>query len=317
MSEKFLKRLRDRGIIALIALLFSLGLWFRVVGGEKIEATKVVKLDFKLPKDLTLFTPYMNEVSVKVRGPAPFVREFQKNDLTVALDVSNYGTGEHEIGFRADQFKIPLGIDLTLINPPSIKIFLDREITKRIAVRPVLSTQLPEDYKVESMAVQPSSVEIKGSRIRLGLLTSLPTEVIYVTENSLVQHFEVALNFTDFWGIEPVEKVSTVHVEVNLKGPSKRMIFKNVPILLRAGPPSHAKTIDFKSKSIKLRPQFVDLTLEGPQVKLDALDAASLEVWVQLPDLKRGVYRPRINWKLAPDIRILDRSVDSVSVSVP
>ena len=114
MTDFFFRRLRDRGLVAIVALLFSIGLWFRVVGGERIEATKVVKLEFKLPKELNLYSPTQYEVTILVRGPAPLVAEFQKQELVIPVYVSKYGSGVHEIGFRAEQFRIPLDIVLTM-----------------------------------------------------------------------------------------------------------------------------------------------------------------------------------------------------------
>lgn len=317
MTDYFFRRLRDRGLVALVALLFSVGLWFRVVGGERIEASKTVKIEYKLPKDLTLFSPFQSEVTVRVRGPAPFVTEFQKQDLTIPVDLTQYGTGEHDVIFRAEQFKIPLGIDLTLINPPSIKVFLDREVRKRVAIRPVLSTQLPDDYKIESIVVQPSMIEIKGSRIRLGLLSSLPTEIIYLTDNSLNQHFEASLNLSDFWGVEPTDKISTVHVEVNLKGPSKRKHFRGIPVKLKVGTASRSRLVEADDKRFRLRPKTVDFLLEGPGALLDEMESTNIDVWVQIPELKKGQYQPRLTWKLSPEVRIIDRSADLISVQVP
>lgn len=317
MTDYFFRRLRDRGLVALVALLFSVGLWFRVVGGERIEASKTVKIEYKLPKDLTLFSPYQSEVTIKVRGPAPFVAEFQKQELSIPMDLTQFGTGEHDVMFRPEQFKIPLGIDLTLINPPSIKVFLDREVRKRVAIRPVLSTQLPDDYKIESIVVQPSMIEVKGSRIRLGLLSSLPTEIIYLTDNSLNQHFEASLNLADFWGVEPTDKISTVHVEVNLKGPSKRKHFKNIPVKLRIGTASRSRVIEADDKRFRLRPKTVDFLLEGPGALLDELDSGNIDVWVQVPELKKGSSQSRLTWKLSPEVRIIDRSADLISVQVP
>jgi YbbR domain-containing protein len=317
MTDYFFRRLRDRGLVALVALLFSVGLWFRVVGGERIEATKTVKIEYKLPKDLTLFSPFQSEITIRFRGPAPFVAEFQKQDLIIPVDLSQYGTGENDIMFQASQFKVPLGIDLTQINPPSMKVFLDREVRKRVAIRPVLSTQLPEDYKIESIVVQPSVIEVKGSRIRLGLLSSLPTEIIYLTDNSLNQHFEASLNLSDFWGVEPTDKISTVHVEVNLKGPSKRKHFRGIPVKLRLGTASRSRVIEADDKRYRLRPKTVDFLLEGPGNLIDEMESGKIDVWVQMPELKKGQHQQRLTWKLSPEVRIIDRSADLISVQVP
>ncbi len=100
------------------------------------------------------------------------VTDFIKQDVNLAVDLSKKGVGEHELRFRSDQFKIPLS-DLTNISPPLIKVILDKEVKNRVAVRPLLSTQLPEGYKVDGVVVQPSMIEIKGSRRRVGLISSI------------------------------------------------------------------------------------------------------------------------------------------------
>ena len=188
---------------------------------------------------------------------------------------------------------------------------------KPVDVRPVLSAQLPEGYKIDKYVVQPSSVEIKGSRIRLGVMSSIPTETIYITENSLNQNFDVPLNMDDFWGVELTEKISTVHVEVSLKGPSKTKVIQNIPIRLRVGTGSKSKAVDAELKRIQLRPNRVNITVEGAETALQELDEKSMEVWVQVPQLKSGNQRARLSWKISPDVRILQRSTDTVVVNVP
>ena len=316
MKDSLIRRMRDRGIIALVAFLFSIGLWYRVVGGEKIEVSKTIKLDYMLPKDLVLFSPYPTEITVRVKGPAPFVTDFIKQDVNLAVDLSKKGVGEHELRFRSDQFKIPLS-DLTNISPPLIKVILDKEVKNRVAVRPLLSTQLPEGYKVDGVVVQPSMIEIKGSRRRVGLISSIPTEMIYVSENSLEQHFEVPLNIADSLGVESTEKLSTVHVEITLQGPSKKKTFKNIPILLKVGNPSKSKLVDTLQRKIKMSPKSINITVEGPEDVLDSLEPGKIDFWVQLLDLKSGVQQPKLTWKLPPEVRIINRSADFVNVTIP
>jgi len=148
-------------------------------------------------------------------------------------------------------------------------------------------------------------------------LASVPTELIYITENSLRQHFEVNLNMSDTGGVQVAEKISTVHVEINLKGPAKKKVIRAIPIKLRVGSPSKSRPIDTELRHIRLRPSKLDLTVEGPQAALDDLDSENIDVWAQLTDLRPGTKQVPLAWKLSPDIRILEKSADSVSVTVP
>jgi hypothetical protein len=94
-------------------------------------------------------------------------------------------------------------------------------------------------------------------------------------------------------------------------------MFRGIPIRLKLGQPARSFSIDPESRGIKLRPRAVDLLLEGPQSNLDAMQSSTVDVWVQLPDLKKGTNPWRLTWKLAPDVRIIDRSTDTVMVTVP
>lgn len=314
---KIQNKFKGHGLIALVAFLISIMLWIAVVGGEKIETSKRAKLNYVIPKGLVISNQAPIEINFRVSGPRAFLKDVLEKEIVYNIDLSNADVGDHEVRIVRENLDVPLGIDVLSVNPTKIKVTLDKIISKRVPVRPVLSAQLPEDYRVKSVVANPSTVEVRGALVRLNTISSVPTEVILVSENTLQQKFDVNLSIEEESGIVVAEDNERVSVEINLEGPSSQKLLRAIPIKLKIGDENNSQTINTAERNIRLRPRTVDLFLEGPKQILKKLDKDDIEMWVQIPELKSGTYRERLIWKLAPELRVIRRSTDSVSVIVP
>ncbi|MBS1982801.1 MAG: hypothetical protein JST16_01405 [Bdellovibrionales bacterium] len=320
MSYKnlLLRSRRDTWLLRGIAAVISLLLWITVLGGKKMEITKKVVLDYQLPKELVIANQAPHEVTFRVTGPRALIREVEDRAKSIPIDLSAAKVGDYEVVIREEMLELPLGLKVVSVSQSSIPLRLDRMATKRVPMRPVFAGQLPVGLKVVSLTFKPSTVEIHGASQKVVGIDAVPTEPISLSANSLRQEFEVKLNLDDLSGVSVEEPFRVVHLVAELEGSLSRKWLKNVPITLRVRSGGSTRVVqDPGSLGIRLRPSVVNFLLEGADKVVSKLKSSDVEVWAEIPELKAGTVRSRLDWRLSPDVRVVKRTSDWVDVVVP
>ena len=310
LKPKVLK-LEEKWLLRTVALLISILLWITVVGGKKVDVTKSVVLTYKVRNGLILSGQSPKEISVRLNGPAVYLKEVEKQDLSYEIDLQDKNVGRHRINLFKTRLGLPNGINIISMSPRNIHVRVDQSIIKRVPVRPVLSSELPNGFKVKSVAIQPSTIEVRGAKSVLSLVESVPTDEISVSPSARVQEFSGQLNMDEFVGVKLVDEAASVRVTVDMEGPTSGKILKDIPIMLK-----DATGIALKKKELKrykLVPESISLKVEGPKRVLDRLRSGDVEVWAVFPQNIDAQQRIRLTWKIPPEIRVVKRSSDWVA----
>lgn len=303
-----------RGIAAVISLL----LWITVLGGKKVEITKKVSLDYQLPKELTIANEAQREVSFRISGPRAFIKDIEERALSIPIELTAAKVGDYEVIIRDDMLDLPLGLKVVSVSQSTIPLKLDRVAMKRVPVRVVFSNQPPEGLKVISVTSKPSTIEIRGPQQRLLTAEVVPTESISLSPNSLHQEFDIKLNLTELPGTWVDENQKLVHVVAELEGSLSRKWVRKVDVGLRIRSGTQVKVVnDVVALGIRIRPSTVNFLLEGPDKIISKLKSTDIEVWAEIAELRQGTFRARLDWRLAPELRVVKRSSDWVDVVIP
>jgi YbbR domain-containing protein len=304
---------RDLWILRIFAAAISVLLWATVVGGKRGEVSRSVRIEYLLPKNLIIANNVPREVTLRVTGARAFLKDFETLNLTLPVDLSNRKQGTYDLPLQEDMFNLPLGLRAVAITPNLINLRLDRSVSRRVPVRPVLNSSLPEGMLIRRVLTTPSTVEIFGSAARIQAVENLPTESIAVSGSSLEQRFEVGFNFSELGGIQVDEQDRSVSVLVQLEGVVERRWVRKIPVRVLAP----AGSAGFSTERLGIKPESVSLLLEGPQAAMQALQESEIEVNARLTSLQPGTYRLRLDWGLNPEIRVVRRSSDWVEVTIP
>lgn len=317
-SSTWLRNRKDFWLLRGIAAVISLLLWITVLGGKKVEITKRVALDYQLPKDLTISNQAPREVTFRVSGPRAFIRELEERALSIPIDLASAKVGDYEVLVREEMLDVPIGLKVVSVSQTTIPLRLDRLASKRVPVRVVFGGQLPEGLKVVSVTSKPSTVEVKGASSRLSTLEAVPTEPLAISPNSLKQEFDAKLSLEDLPGLIIDDNQRVVHVVAELEGSLSRRWFKSIEVGLKVRQGSQVKAVtDAAAIGIRVRPKVVNFLLEGPENLVASLKETDIEVWAEIPELKRGAFRARLDWRLPPEVRVVRRSSDWIDVTVP
>jgi len=317
LTKAWRRARRDVWLLRFAAFVISIMLWLTVLGGKRIEINKTISLDYQLPKNLVISNQAPKEVSFRVVGPRAFMKEYEERDIVIGIDLSNSNPGDYEVPISEERLDVPLGLRVVSVSQTTIPLKLERAVPKRVPIRAVFSGQLPDGIKIVSVTLKPSTVEVKGALSRLQSIDAVPTEPISPSPNSLRQEFDVKLSLAELPGIFVEDQATYVHVVAELEGSLSRKWFRDIQVGLRIGSGRSAKAVDATGLGIRMKPSLVSFLLEGPDVIISKLKASDIEVWAEIPGLRGGAYRSRLDWRLAPELRVVRRSGDWVDVVVP
>jgi hypothetical protein len=170
-------RIRDVALnnlwLKIISILIAFTLWFIVTGGPRREATISVGIDLEryIPEN---WAPvyYDNQVQVKVRGreeeiTAILTAEGTNSKVSITFDQNQIqGAAEEQVvPLNASNVSLPFGVQVLEISPQSIRIQLDRKITRKVNVNLRISGEPLDGFVLaqEPELLDPT-IDVTGAR---------------------------------------------------------------------------------------------------------------------------------------------------------
>ncbi len=316
MSRRLQRMKRDLWMLRGISLIFAIFLWIAVIGGKRSEITKDVILDFKFREGTIFANNVPSEVSFRIRGPRAFLKEMEEKDLHIPVDLTQTRLGGSEINFSEDMLEVPLGLEVLSVNPKTFLISLDQSAKKRVPVRASIQGSMPEGFKVRSVSVNPSTIEIEGPKKTVKFIESISTEDIRIDPTSSDKEIRVKLNLSEYFGVKVSENFDSVMVSINMDGPMQRKEISGIPVHLKVGSGKSAQEVNPKSVNAVLQPSSVNFVIEGPDGVMSKMASQAVQAWVEIPDSKKGRFKQKLLWQLPPQVKMLQRSTDQVLVRI-
>lgn len=168
--------------IKIASLIFAIILWFFVMSRGKMEMSFQSPLEFRnIPQSLELVGEPAKSVDVWIQGQESTLRGLRGDDVKTMVDLSDAKEGEDSYYIGPEDVRVPFNLKVVRINPASIKIRLDRVITKNVGVKPIITGNPAQGYRLKRVEIKPSSIMIEGTRKEVGSLQSLRTEPVDIT----------------------------------------------------------------------------------------------------------------------------------------
>jgi YbbR domain-containing protein len=229
-------------------------------------------------------------VSVRLSGPRDIVRSLSPNQLLVIADLSGKEPGERVVQLKMDESFLPDNVKVMQIEPASIKIKLEPNLTKRLRVEAQLSGKVAEGREIYGVELYPSEVEIEG-----------PQSVVSKMERVLTEKVSLDGHDADFQTSVEVEipqdsRVKTSgRIELSAKIGEER--------LLRRFAAAPVQWID-KSAAGSLLTKTVGLEVFGPKSLIESLRVDDLRVEVKTDGLPPSVTSLTPQVQLPENIKI-------------
>lgn len=189
--------------LRLLALGLAIGIWSnasledRLVSSERqVEAS----VSYNRPRGFIIMNQ-VQDVNVRLIGSNRAIRELNPSLVTVQVDLPQRQEGAVTVNLSKENVLVPQGLEVVSIEPNTIRVDLEREVTQRVPVIPQLVGQPAEGATVEEPEVFPNQVLVSGPasmvrdleslstrEVRLdGRTTTFEETVTVVTTNPLIQ----------------------------------------------------------------------------------------------------------------------------------
>jgi YbbR-like protein len=229
-------------------------------------------------------------VIVRLSGPRDIVRSLTPNQLLVIADLSGKEPGERVVQLKMDESFLPDNVKVMQLEPASIRIKLEPNLTKRLRVEAQLSGKVAEGREIYGVEIYPRDVEIEG-----------PQSVVSQMERVLTEKVSMDGRDADFQTSVEVEipqdsRVKTQgRIELSVKIGEERLVrrFAAAPV----------RWID-KGATGLLLTKTVRLEVIGPKSVVESLREDDLRVEVKTASLPPGVTNLTPQVQLPANIKI-------------
>jgi YbbR domain-containing protein len=162
------------------SLVLAALLWF-TISGQRVERTVPGPILYRnLPEGLLITGDRFHEVNVHLRGGYTQLSELSPESVNVVVDLAGAKPGERVVTMRTDQVRVPFGVEVTQVDPPTITMTIERAGAAAVLVEPSIEGQPAQGFAVGPVHVDPPTVTIAGPVGRLALVRSVTTEPVSV-----------------------------------------------------------------------------------------------------------------------------------------
>lgn len=163
----------------IIAVALSLGIWGFIAGQQKTEMLFTVPLEYRnLPPNVEISGELVNRIEVGLRGPRGVITHISPDKIRAHVDLFQSTRGLNYIRLSTENISVPLGTEVTKINPETIRLRLEEVKTRSIQVKAQLVGKLPKPLRLKSVWVEPPFVILQGPESLLKKVKEVFTEPV-------------------------------------------------------------------------------------------------------------------------------------------
>jgi YbbR domain-containing protein len=161
---RVLRRLASQNLVLkAVALALAVAAWWFVAGESKVLVGFTIPLEIRnVPKGLTMTNKPEREVEVRLSGPSPLLSGMRPSEISAGVDLSAARAGRQYLTLDDRAVKVPPGIKVQRIFPPSIEVILDRTERRTVPVSARIGGGATVRKRVAMVEVDPPSVEIEA-----------------------------------------------------------------------------------------------------------------------------------------------------------
>ena len=167
--------------LKVISVVVAFVLWLAVAGQSTVERNIQVPLEYRnVPAGMEIVGDPPGAVDVRLRGSSGNLARVVQGDVVAALDLSNARRGTRIFNLRADEVRVPFGVQVVQVTPPAVSLEFETAGQKVVPVSPVIEGEPAPGFVVGRITTSPATVEVLGPSGRLSALREATTEPVRV-----------------------------------------------------------------------------------------------------------------------------------------
>jgi len=295
--KNFLKKFKKRWLEKLLSFIAAILLWLYVNEQNLPERYITLNLNLKnMPENLTIASPYKNEVIIKIKGKETYIATILNKDFEAFVDLKYSVVGKNVLPVTILK-KTKSKFKIIKIEPEFIEIELDKVEHKKVPVSATIINNPADGYKIVDEIVSAENIVIKGPKSiidNMNLIRTKPIDIGGVTGSIYKEvEFELPNEF-----ITPVD-FKTAKVNITIIKNFKSKIYQNAKV--------NFINLSKDLKILNIENSYAEFKLYGPPLKLEDIENNKNDIlFVDLSDIKTpGKYEKKINAKVSEDCQIL------------
>ena len=271
--------------LKVLAITLASVLWFTVAGEHVVERSLRVPLAVRnLPTHLEIVGDLPDSVDVRVRGSSAQLSRLDPGDVVAMLDLSSDRTGQRLFHLRADEVRVPYGIEVAQVIPPTISLSLEKSVKRSVPIVPATDGDPAAGFVVGRILAEPSTVMIVGPESHVRDVASATTEAVDIDGKDQRVREVVNIGVTDSQ-VRLVDMPQTATVVIDIwPAPIERDLM-GVPVRSRnLGPRLGARIV----------PEVVRVGVRGQRDALARLRPDNIDAFVDVDGLGPGRYSLRV-----------------------
>ena len=176
---RILRRLASQNLgLKVVALALAVGAWWFVAGESKVLVSFTIPLEIRnVPRGMTITNKAERQVEVRLSGPSSLLSGMRPSEISAAVDLAAGRAGRQFFTLDDRAVRVPPGIAVQRIYPPSIEVILDRTERRTVPVSARIGGGAAVRRRIAKVEIDPPSVEVEAL---LEEFTRMP--VIYTEE---------------------------------------------------------------------------------------------------------------------------------------
>jgi YbbR domain-containing protein len=278
--------------LKILALLITAVLWLSVASRPVTEVTlRGVQIELAgLPQGLIPTKSDTLLASVTLRGPRDVLDTVHSGDLALRGDLTGVEPGVRVIPVKLERNRIPSNLDEVSIDPYSVRVTIERQVTKEVMVKPRFDGEPSRGYELINWNVNPPTIFVVGAATQVRDIADVSTETVSLSGKTAPFVEEVAIDIGSTSVSIEGDNSRKVQLAVDIGETHKERVIEKVPVSVVGNSAAHPN------------PAFVSVRVVGPASSVDLLTPADLNATVEY---RRGLKRDA---EVKPDVRLADDS---------
>jgi YbbR domain-containing protein len=292
--------------LKVLAIALATLLWLTVAGQHVVERALRVPLEIvNMPPALEIVGDVPPAVDVRLRGSSALLGRLAIGEVVAVLDLAAARPGSRLFNLRADEVKVPYGIDVVQIAPATIPLELEKSHTRTVPVVPALDGEPAPGFVVGRLTSEPATVDVTGPESRVRTVSEATTEPVPIDGSREGVRDVVTIGVVDTAVRLVRPQSATVVVEI-WPAPVEREV-EGVPLRWRNLKTGLRATIAPARARVDIRGQAEALSKAGPD---------TIQAFVDLAGLAPGRYNLRVQVDPSEDFGIVSVTPSVVAVTI-
>jgi YbbR domain-containing protein len=292
--------------LKVLAITLATVLWFTVAGEHVVERSLRVPLAVRnLSPTLEISGDLPAAVDVRVRGSSTQLSRLDPGEVVAMLDLVNARTGTRLFHLRTDEVRVPYGIEVAQVMPPTLSLSIERSTKRVVPIVPATDGDPAPGFVVGRIASEPSTIEIVGPESHVREVSAATTEPLELTGKTSRVREVVTVGVTDS-SVRLVEPRSVTVVVDIAPAPIERDV---------AGVPVRSRNLAQELR-VRIVPETVRVRIRGQREPLAKIKPDGIDAFVDLTGLGPGQYTLRVQVDPSEEFGLGTVTPTSVAITI-